>query len=423
LAVLLGGALGSALLGLWLGPPVTVGLSGVVFATLGAAIGFGARFRDVLRRPYQQWFGAVALAYALFALWTGARSPDVDHAGHLGGLLSGFLLGLLLPPRKWDAERQGWGPDVFVLMGVGVVSGAAAGGLWWASQQPRPTLEHRAAQAGVTLHVPWGFGAHRDPFGLSAFDNGLDSQVALGCARADAAWPHWSAHAPTARTIAMEWAHQADAREVLDFLVEPAPDTTVGGEGRGTPWRADQVRVRYRVDGEAVQARVLGFERGLTRCVLVLAHTPQAPPARDEQLDRVRRTLELGPTEDVTRTQRALLADPLGALASLERGLAAMQVGDLSAARLHLGNAHARAGNDGWLAARAQLGLSHAAQLELDGRAALAHALVARQTAPDEIDVAVALYGGYRLSGLRDDPMARALAQALKQVRPGLVKP
>ena len=78
-----------------------------MFAALGACVGFGARFRDVLRRPYQEWFGLAALAYALFALWTSARAPEVDHAGHLGGLLGGLVMGLLLPPLMATMGAQG----------------------------------------------------------------------------------------------------------------------------------------------------------------------------------------------------------------------------------------------------------------------------------------------------------------------------
>lgn len=417
LSVLFVGALGSSLVSLWTGPAVTVGLSGVVFATLGAAIGFGARFRDVLRRPYQHWFGVAALAYALFALWGGARSPEVDHAGHLGGLLSGLAVGLALPPRQWQQQPGRLPRDLGWLAAVVLVSAGAAGLLAHMARNTPPPSQHQVPDAGLVLNVPWGFYAGRDAFGLGAWSNGLDAQVALGCMTAQAAWPRLGSPGNAALWVTRDMVKQAPARGVLDVRVEPAGWTSVGQP----PWPAQEVLLRYRADGQEVAARVLGFDRGLVRCALFLATTKGAPASRVALLDGVRTQLALGSTSAWRAAKRAVDLQPDGALAWLEWGTAALVEGDAGTARRALSHALTMAGGDSWLIARAHHGLAQLALLQLDGPEALPHANAARALLPEDVDVAVSLYGALRMAGLGRQPAARTLGHALKQVRPAVV--
>ncbi|MEW5849230.1 MAG: rhomboid family intramembrane serine protease [Myxococcota bacterium] len=389
-ALLLWGALGSALLSLWLGPAISVGLSGVVFAMLGALVGFGTRFRDVLPRPYQRWFGGLALGYALFALWTGARTPEVDHPGHLGGLLTGLALGLVLPPRRWHETSWLRHLDPGALIVALIASGITAGALWGHSHRPRPTTPYRASNAGVVLPVPEGFTATRDAFGLTAFDNGLDAQVALGCARAAQAWPRWRGNRGPAEAVAQdELAAQAPAREVHDFEWSDPHPTTVGL----TSWPAQEVRLRYRVEQQWVDARLIVWERGLTHCALTLATRAHASPRRAPLLDSVRHTLELVDPAPLVHARDTLRGDPTSTQAMLDLGLAAMQSGEFPEARASLHRVLATAPESGLTALRAHFALAQLAMMLPDGRDALTHAIAAQELAAQDPEMRVLLVG------------------------------
>jgi membrane associated rhomboid family serine protease len=423
LAVVVLGALGSALLSLQVGPPVTVGLSGVVFAALGACVGFGARFRDVLRRPYQHWFGLAALAYALFALWTSARAPEVDHAGHLGGLLGGLLAGLMLPPRRWKDPFQMWWLDPGLLLAGILCSGVAAGMIHQrAPGQPRLGFQ-RVGAAGVQLPVPEGFSATRDAFGWAAFDNGLDAQVSLGCTRAEAAWPRQSPRRGPAEHLATsELQREAIQRELADFSFGSPRWTTVGSQ-TDHPHLAQELALRYRVPHQDVSARLLVWDRGLFRCGLMLATRAGATTRRAAMLDRVRANLKLGPTESWQHAKAAVDADPAGMLAHLDWGLASVQVGDATNARTSLERALRLAPPDSVVAARAHYAMAQLGLLTLETDLALPHAARARELVPQDVDVAVALYGALKLSGLGDTPAARLLADGIRQVKPQALRP
>ncbi|MDP9018724.1 MAG: rhomboid family intramembrane serine protease [Candidatus Eremiobacteraeota bacterium] len=79
----------------------TVGASGAIFGLFGALFAIGIRTGAQGRQLIQQAFPilAINLAFTFFV-------PGISKAGHLGGLLAGFLLGLLLyhPPRPVYAQ-------------------------------------------------------------------------------------------------------------------------------------------------------------------------------------------------------------------------------------------------------------------------------------------------------------------------------
>ncbi len=78
--------------------PMSVGASGAIYALIGASAGFVIR-RYVRMRRWQQW--RVRRIYVPILIL--AVLPSVFHAdwrAHLGGCLSGILLGLLLNPSR-----------------------------------------------------------------------------------------------------------------------------------------------------------------------------------------------------------------------------------------------------------------------------------------------------------------------------------
>jgi len=79
-------------------PNLSAGASGAIFGVIGALGAFFALYRERLG----QW-GRSRLTNILFLiainLFLGFTNPGIDNYGHLGGLLSGAVLGLILAPR------------------------------------------------------------------------------------------------------------------------------------------------------------------------------------------------------------------------------------------------------------------------------------------------------------------------------------
>lgn len=82
---------------------VSAGASGAVFAVMGAMIYVVIRNKG--------WLGDLSmrqiLIMAAFSLYFGFTSSGVDNAAHVGGLLAGFILAVLI----WHPSRKGYGPE------------------------------------------------------------------------------------------------------------------------------------------------------------------------------------------------------------------------------------------------------------------------------------------------------------------------
>ncbi|HVR94996.1 MAG TPA: rhomboid family intramembrane serine protease [Thermoanaerobaculia bacterium] len=78
---------------------LSVGASGAIFGLLGALIAFLVRRRDVLNSGAKSLLGQLVL-WAVINVVFGFSVPRIDNAAHLGGFAAGFLLGLILRPRR-----------------------------------------------------------------------------------------------------------------------------------------------------------------------------------------------------------------------------------------------------------------------------------------------------------------------------------
>ena len=97
------GAAGNAL-SYWVAPSdmVSAGASGAILGVLGALGSQRIRFAASARfRPWQ----VVAALLAYLGIAVGAE-PGVDTMAHLGGLIAGFLLGLVIPPLPATPTRR-----------------------------------------------------------------------------------------------------------------------------------------------------------------------------------------------------------------------------------------------------------------------------------------------------------------------------
>ena len=82
----------------------SVGASGAVFGVMGTMIILIIKGRKKLRR------GSSLLVRALFAVfyavYSGFQNPYTDNAAHIGGLVTGLVLGVLLTAGMNDADLQ-----------------------------------------------------------------------------------------------------------------------------------------------------------------------------------------------------------------------------------------------------------------------------------------------------------------------------
>jgi rhomboid protease GluP len=87
-------------------PHLAAGASGAIFGVIGALGAFFALYRERLGRWGRARLGNILFLIAI-NLFYGFTSSGIDNYGHLGGLLSGALLGLALAPRYQPDPASG----------------------------------------------------------------------------------------------------------------------------------------------------------------------------------------------------------------------------------------------------------------------------------------------------------------------------
>ncbi len=118
----IGGALASS----WWHPlTVGVGASGAIFGLFGALLAFLWRRGKGVPAHALRPLRANTLAFVFYNGLFGLAVPGIDNAAHLGGLVTGFLAGLLLIPA-WPEEDDELGIDWRMLSRLALAVGALA---------------------------------------------------------------------------------------------------------------------------------------------------------------------------------------------------------------------------------------------------------------------------------------------------------
>jgi membrane associated rhomboid family serine protease len=99
LAVLWGGVVTGSLASFAMNRGVSVGISGGLFALVGALLVVGLRHRRTLPPPARRMLVRAPLEIIVLNAGLGFALPMIDNAAHLGGLAGGVLLGLALGLR------------------------------------------------------------------------------------------------------------------------------------------------------------------------------------------------------------------------------------------------------------------------------------------------------------------------------------
>ena len=111
----------------WTPDLVSVGASGSIFGLLGTLVVFLSFFRnDVPLWALRYWIPASI--FVLFSLINGATQPNVDNAAHVGGLISGLIIGAA---TIRPADRQHQLPLKRSLIAALAISVSAVALLWY----------------------------------------------------------------------------------------------------------------------------------------------------------------------------------------------------------------------------------------------------------------------------------------------------
>lgn len=97
-ALYVAAGIGSSLLSMTISTHVAAGASGAIFGVAGAMLVTGYVRRDVIPPRWGRAFGRGMIPFIVVNLAFGFTVRGIDNWGHLGGLASGILLALVIPP-------------------------------------------------------------------------------------------------------------------------------------------------------------------------------------------------------------------------------------------------------------------------------------------------------------------------------------
>jgi membrane associated rhomboid family serine protease len=107
----------------------SVGASGAIFGLFGAFLAFLSRQRHQIPTTILRKHWISTSVFVLFNLINGAIQPGIDNAAHVGGLLSGFVLGFILA-RPLERENREHFPREQSLAAAAFVAALVAAAAW-----------------------------------------------------------------------------------------------------------------------------------------------------------------------------------------------------------------------------------------------------------------------------------------------------
>ncbi len=110
LVLLWGGVLGGSLASFKTNPNPSVGISGGLFALVGAMLAVGLRHRRKLPPHVRRMLVRGPIEVIVLNVLLGLALPIIDNAAHLGGLATGFALAFALAVRPEVRAALGTGP-------------------------------------------------------------------------------------------------------------------------------------------------------------------------------------------------------------------------------------------------------------------------------------------------------------------------
>jgi rhomboid protease GluP len=230
---------GSVVSGWWDPLRNSAGASGAIFGVYGALLAFLAVRRVDIPPSMLKSISSSALLFCLYSLVIGAAHPLIDNACHVGGLLGGFVAGVILA-RPFTPEARTAPQPVKLLVAVLVVVLPLA----WLAQP----LTAESGEASASLR----------------FERDMES---FGRAEAEIVRRQTDilTFPPNARVNRLEVAQRL-RREVLDpWRAASRPlleATTLPQDGSRSSRMQEAVRDYLRARESAIELRALAFESG-----------------------------------------------------------------------------------------------------------------------------------------------------------------
>ncbi|MBM7650048.1 rhomboid protease GluP [Bacillus ectoiniformans] len=123
-------------------PNLSAGASGAIFGCFGALLYFGA----VYPKQFFRSMGMNVIVVIIFNLIFGFTVPGIDNAGHIGGLIGGFLAtGIVHFPKKWRLGRQ-----LMFLLGTAALT---IGALWIGLSDGQSRLDANSVNLLAQEHI------------------------------------------------------------------------------------------------------------------------------------------------------------------------------------------------------------------------------------------------------------------------------
>ena len=90
-------AITSSLLSFYMSDSLSIGASGAIFGLMGAALIFGFREKNKIGRG----FLTNILSVVGINIFIGLTQPNIDNFGHIGGLIGGMIIAVIIYPRHY----------------------------------------------------------------------------------------------------------------------------------------------------------------------------------------------------------------------------------------------------------------------------------------------------------------------------------
>lgn len=312
----------------------SMGASGGVFGLVAATVIFGFVRADTLPDRARRWFGFALLPYLILMFVSGLGNEGTDNWSHLGGLLTGAVLAVLLDPPEVQRGRD-WNLKVYVA--VAAIVAAVLGAMtargpsllplvtseraiaWENDRPPPPEDEDRPLRWSVPVAWHSEVGVGGDP-GFGSPGRFVDASRHR----------FWSVREHSGR------APQSAEERARAFVTEVE---RLQGEATFGPLEPDTVAglPGWRMRGEAGTPRPTVYEwRAVVRGLHALVEVWEVDAASAERLaplrDRLRASVQwTGPTR-LTEARAQIVRTPGSLRAQRELAQALAEVGEVDEA-------------------------------------------------------------------------------------------
>ena len=171
----------------------SAGASGAIFGVFGGLLAFVVNPRNGVPRSVMTEHRNSTLIFAGYSLFYGAANAGVDNAAHVGGLVGGFLVGLLLARPLDERRLSNRGGFRLLLAAVAAVLVLAASlmPLVNASDIVRARQSYELALLGFDAREESAMQAMRDAIALATPDTPENNAIAARAIMANVA-PKWA---------------------------------------------------------------------------------------------------------------------------------------------------------------------------------------------------------------------------------------